>query len=243
MNELKRLWQREYTLRADDFDKYNRIKPSAVLNLFQDAAGRHALELGLGFEDMLERSLLWALTRVKFKIIGQPKSYQDVIIKTWPLEPSRFNYRREYCIEDLDGERLIVGSSEWVVIHSEKRRLVSVPDLYPFKEGFHNEKMLEDKLSKVSDFEASGNPHTVNAGFSDLDVNDHVNNTKYANYILDAVSPERQDVIEEFQLDYRKEVMLGTQLNIYNMCTEDGVRAKGQNTEGDIMFACNIKFK
>lgn len=36
---MKRLWQKEYYLRASDFDKFNHIKPSAILDLFQDAAG------------------------------------------------------------------------------------------------------------------------------------------------------------------------------------------------------------
>ena len=46
---MKKLWQREYTLRAGDFDKFDRIKPSAVLDLFQDVAGQHAEEIGVGF--------------------------------------------------------------------------------------------------------------------------------------------------------------------------------------------------
>ena len=116
---MNRLWQKEYFLRASDFDKFGHIKPSSVLDLFQDAAGQHAEELGVGFEEMLKRSYLWVLTRVKFKILGETQKYQKVIVKTWPLEPSRITYRREYSIENENGELLIGGSSEWVVIHSE----------------------------------------------------------------------------------------------------------------------------
>ena len=64
-----KLWEKEYNLRASDFDKYNHIKPSAVLDLFQDAAGQHAIILGVGFEDMLKRSFLWVLTKIKFKVL------------------------------------------------------------------------------------------------------------------------------------------------------------------------------
>lgn len=238
---MNRLWEKEYHLRASDFDKFNHIKPSAVLDLFQDAAGQHAEEIGVGFGDMIKRSYLWALTRIKFEVLSQPKSYGKVIVKTWPLKPNRLTYRREYAIEDENGERLIVGSSEWVVIHSEKRRFVSVPDLYPFADGFHTEIMCEEKLGKVEDFEISS-PYIVKAGFSDLDVNNHVNNTKYANYVLDAINPQKPNELKGFQIDYRKEVLCGTELTIYHTKQNGSVLAKGQNSNGDIMFACKLYY-
>lgn len=239
---MNKLWQKEYDLRGSDFDKFNRIKPSAVLDLFQDAAGQHAEELGVGFDAMLARDYLWVLVRIKFTILAQPKSYQRVTVKTWPLAPGRVNYRRECCIEDADGKRLIMGSSEWVVIHREKRSFVSVPDLYPFSDGFHEEQMFAGKLGKLRTFEAVNGPYAVNAGFSELDANDHVNNTKYADYVLDAVCPARSDALAEFQIDYRKEVLQGVRLGIYHAREDNTVRARGENADGDVMFVCELKY-
>ena len=238
---MNTLWKREYTLRGSDFDRYNCIKPATVLDLFQDAAARHAEELGVGFEAMLRRSYLWVLTRVKFKILQAPKSYQHVVVKTWPLAPNRLNFRREYCIENKAGERLIVGSSEWVIIDSEKRRFVSVPNLYPFSTGFYPEVMLEGKLNKVKDFAANGAAYRVRAGFCDLDLNGHVNNTKYANYILNAIHPANPMPLKSFQIDYRKEVVLDTELQLYYEKCDGGFLAKGQNENGDVMFACRLE--
>ena len=240
---MKPLWQKEYSLRASDFDKFSRIKPSSVLDLFQDAAGQHALEIGVGFADMLAREYLWVLTRIKFEIISQPVNYQTVVVKTWPLEPNRLNFRREYCIEDIEGNRLIIGSSEWVVIHSTERKFLSVPNLYNYDGEYHNEVMFEGKIGKVRDFESIGEPYIVNAGFNDLDLNNHVNNTKYASYIIDAINPSEKDELKIFHIDYKKEVMQGTQLNIYFSKEGNSISAKGQNTEGETMFVCKIEFE
>ncbi len=240
---MKRLWEKEYYLRASDFDKFGNIKPSAVLDLFQDAAGQHAEEIGVGFEQMIKRSYLWVLTKIKFEINGELNKYQKIIVKTWPLKPNRLCYRREYCILNEKGERLVGGSSEWVVVHSEKRRFLSVPDLYPFNDEFYEEMMFDGKLGKVTDFETTQTPYIVRAGFSELDVNNHVNNTKYANYILDAINPSKASKLHSFQIDYRKEVLQGTQLGIYHTWQNDVVIAKGQNENGDIMFACELKYK
>ncbi len=240
---MRFLWEKEYTLRAGDFDKYNRMKPSAVLELFQDAAGQHAEEIHVGYDAMASRSYMWVLLRVKLQFLSNPKNYQKVVIKTWPLAPNRLTYRREYCMEDGQGESLVIGSSEWVIVHSEKRRLVADPNLYPVTEGFLTETMFEGKMGKVSDFEESGTPRIVNAGFSEIDVNHHVNNTKYANYVLDAVAPGEQDVLRAFQIDYRKEVLEGTRLSIYHKKVNSEVLAKGLNDNGEIMFSCRLEYK
>lgn len=240
---MNKTYEKEYSLRGSDFDKFDNIKPSAVLDLFQDIASLHAEILGVGFKDMLERSYLWVLTRIKFKILSAPKPYENVLVKTWPLKPGRLNYQREYCICNTMGEKLIVGSSEWVVIDTEKRRLVSAPNLYPFSEGFCEEKMFQDKLGKIADFTDEENPYVVNAGFSMIDANNHVNNINYANFSIDALSPERPDVLETFQIDYRKEVLQGTTLFIHKTKEEKTALAKGKNDTGDTMFLCKLEYK
>jgi len=238
-----RLWQNEYRLRASDFDKYNRIRLSSVLDLFQDAAGQHAEVLGVGFEKMLERRYLWVLVRIKLQIISQPQRYSKVNVKTWPLSPNRFNYRREYCIENEFGEKMIIGSSEWVVIDSERRRLVSDPDLYPFSDNFYPEMNFETRLSRVYDFDETDVAYTVTPGYCDLDRNNHVNNTKYANYLFDAISPDENFDIDIFQLDFRKEIMQGGKIYVYYVKDGSQILAKGQNEKGEVMFASFLKTK
>lgn len=240
---MKKIFEKDYVLRVSDFDRYNHIKPSAILELFQDAAGQHAEEIGVGHEAMLARSYFWVLIRIKFKIKTNPVSSQRVIVKTWPLEPHRLCYRREFCIENEDGERLIAGSSEWAILHSERRRLVADANLYPFTDGFHTEMIFEDKFPKVFDFETSEESRVVNPGFSEIDVNNHVNNTKYANYVMDTVVPRPNDELEVFQIDYRKEVLEGTQLHLFHKRDGNEALAKGVNDNGDIMFACRLEYK
>ena len=240
---MQNTWSKEYTLRANDFDKYDRILPSSVLSIFQDAAGQHGEQIGVGFKEMLERNYLWVIVKIKFEVKIAPKRYQKVIIKTWPLEPKRFSYKREYKICDTDGNVLIIGSSDWVVINSEQRNLVSAPNLYSLKGGFCEETVFERKIGKVPDFEVGTPPYTVIPGFTELDLNNHVNNTKYANYVLDAISPSESDVLKTFQIDYRKEVLQGAPLEIYHTRQEDGILAKGLNQDGDIMFACKLEME
>ena len=219
---MKKIFEKMYDLRTSDFDKFNHIRPSAVLDLFQDVAGRHAEEINVGHDAMKNRSYFWVLVKTKFRIISQPEIYQKVVAKTWPLEPNKFIYRREYTIESEEGKKLIIGSSEWVVVHSEKRRLVSAPDLYPFTDGFHTEMNFEPRIEKISN---------------------HVNNTKYADFVLDSVNPDDVFNIDVFQIDYRKEVLQGDKLEICHKIDNKHLIAKGMNEDGNVMFACDITYK
>lgn len=240
---MQTVWEKEYRLRGSDFDTFSRMMPSAVLDLFQDAACQHAEELHVGFEELLQKGRLWVLTRVKFQILENVSPYTAVRVKTWPLKPNRFSYRREYLIEDRNGKPLIKGSSDWVVIDCNERKMVSAPDLYPFTEGFCEEKMFEEKIRKVSDFEGSGEPYTVRTAFCDLDRNGHVNNTKYANFIMNALCPEKEKRLTAFQMDYRKEVVSGEDLQIFRQNGDGETLAKGLNDVGDVMFAARLIFE
>ena len=240
---MNKIFEKKYDLRASDFDRFDRIMPSSVLELFQDVACWHADEIGTGYDAMIARSYVWVLVKIRFRILKNPEKYQSVVVRTWPLEPNKFIYRREYIIENESGEKLICGSSEWVVMHSEKRRLVLAPDLYSIKDGFCKEMNFEQKLDKVEDFEESGTPYSIMPGFSQLDGNSHVNNTKYTNFVLDAVNPQEASDIDEFQIDYRKEVLQGVKLDIYHTKKDNIVIAKGLNEDRDTMFACKIVYK
>ena len=240
---MNKIFKKDYHLRLSDFDKYNRIKPAAVLELFQDAAGDHANELGIGRENMLSRSLFWVIVRVKFRIISNPKSSDRVTVITWPIEPRRLCYPREFCIVNEEGERLVEGSSDWAILNCERRRLVAVENLYPFTDGYHSELIFGERAPGVPNFEASDEPRIITPGFSDIDHNNHVNNTRYANYVMDAIAPDENEVLELFQIDYRKEVTEGTTLRLYSQREENVILSRGVCDSGDVMFACRLEYK
>lgn len=239
---MQNIYVKRFSLRTSDFDCYRKITPASVLDLFQTVAGEHAAELGCGFDDLFARKLLWVLVRTKYKVIRQPEMYQTVRVKTWPLAPSRIGFQREYLMEDENGNALIKGSSDWVVIHSKQRKIVSAADIYPNIELL-TEKNFEEKLKKLPNFETDEDGFLICPGFSQLDMNGHVNNTKYANFALDAINPSEQKEIISFQMDYRHEVQKGDSIKVYTKKEGKTALAKGVNSADVTMFVCKIDFK
>lgn len=233
------MFEKEYELRGSDFDRYDRIRPAAVLDLFQDVAGIHAIELGVGFDDLIAKEMIWVLTKVRYEIVGTLRRYETVRLRTWPLPPSRVNYRREYRIESPDGTVLVHGTSEWVIVHSEKRRVLPAAQVYPAGRAYCTDTVFPQRLAKVPAFPPEGEGMTLCPGFSQLDLNGHVNNTKYADYVCDLLALPEEETITAFSIDYHREVLQGDALTLYAAKTEEGFLCRGVSA-GELMFSCSV---
>ena len=235
-------FEKEFYLRTSDFDARMELQPASVLDLFQDVAGEHARALGIGRERLEAEGLIWVIVKARYRILKTPAQFDRVRVRTWPLAPRRSLFRREYKVSDTEGSPLVLGSSEWVVIHKERRRLVAVGDIYPMQD-FLTEENFADGFPRLHDFSGVGEPFCVTPRFTDLDVNRHVNNTKYANYIMNALHPEEEERISEFCIEYHREVRENMRLSL-PLIREDGtVLVKGESEEGDRMFTARITLK
>ena len=244
----------EYRLRSCDFDTNGRIKPASVLDIFQDVAGWDVQEVGWGSKDLLENhGLLWVVIRTKYEMLKPVLEHSLIKAKTWTNVPSRFGFRREYSMENSAGELLIKSSSEWIMTDVDTRSFVSVADVWPDGGDKIEKTNFEGRLKKLRDFDIENTceqqgteqpqkaPHSVYATNSMLDCNGHVNNTYYANWVIDALSLQKDEEIKTMQIDYRKEVMLKDKIDIYTKRDGKKVQAKGINEEDQRCFNAEIE--
>lgn len=239
---MQNIFSKTFELRTSDFDANKKMLPSNVLDLFQVVAGEHANILGCGIDTLMQSDLIWVLVRTKYTVIAQPKMFSTVRVKTWPLPPSRVGFQRDYLMETEDGTPLIKASSDWVIINSKTRKIAPAGDVYPKEFNYTQDKNFDGRLSKIADFEAGESALTITPGYSQLDMNGHVNNTKYANYAVDALNPTNEEIVD-FQIDYRKEVKCGETLNLYIAKDEKTATVKGVTDGGDVKFMAQMKIK
>ncbi len=235
-------FSREFYLRSADFDKNERLTPRAILELFQDVAGNHAEQIGMGFNALLNRNLLWVIARTKFVVEKEIERYSTVKVKTWPKVPQRFIFRREYLIYNSKGEIAVRGSADWMVIDSESRSLVSGGDIFPKDADYITEFGLDEKLRKIRDIEGEKTEAQVVTKFTDIDLNGHVNNTRYADFAINAINPDKK-AIKSFQIDYHKEVLEGEELRLTATKNEDTYVVKGEDFDGEKKFTCEVIFE
>lgn len=230
-------------LRVTDFDRYGRLKPSAVLALFQEAATVQANVMDIGHDAMERRGVFWAVIRTYYEVIRQPELYTSVQIRTWPHSPSRFSFQRDYIMSSLDGEVLVRGTSEWVLMSPETRQFVSLAGVYEPPENLIEERNFEKKQRKIRDFDTSDAvPYVVVPPYTAADINGHVNNSVYADYPFDAINPSSEHSVKSFQIDFRHEARTGDPLAIYIKRDDGMIFTKGVDAKGEIVFAARTEF-
>ena len=235
--------ERDYRLLWMHFDRYGRMQPAAMLEIFQDLAIAHAEELGIGRSAMLEKNVVWVVIRTKLEVLREPKYNTIVRARTWPHSLSKFSFIRDFTIRDEQGELLVKATQEWVLMNFETRRFSSAKDAYHGPHDFDEARAFEQKPRKISDFEIEGEPaFVVTPAYTDIDVNGHVNNAVYPNFVMNALNPGPEGSLRTFQIDYRHEVLPDVPLSLYVHREGESVRVKAINPEGTVLFASALEY-
>lgn len=237
--------EQSYRLRWMDFDRYGRIKPSAVLDLFQDVATLQAEHMGIGYDDMHAQGVFWAIVRMKYEIKKDPVHYETVKVRTWPHTPTRFSFLRDFSIRDAETDELLIGAtSEWVLMDYKTRKFSRITDHYTQGDDeFDTLRNFDEKPRKVPAFEADEPVLVMMPSFVDIDQNGHVNNSRYADYALNALTPEADAQLRIFQIDFRHEVLPDSPLAMYTQESDKLVLAKGVREDGEMAFACSFELR
>jgi acyl-ACP thioesterase len=211
------------------------FKPLSLANYFQEAAGDHAVKLGIGMDNMFSRGITWMLSRIDIKIDRLPMTGDRVTVKTWPSGTSKVFALRYMAM--LDGsENLIAGALyDYLIVDLNTRHIVR-------PEKFITEEMrggppapypdLDPGLSAIVGFPAR-NAHTtrgeaedagkgpslrkaftVETGPRHIDYNGHVNNAYFVEWLCDAVpvGMRGNGAIKRIKVDFVSEVRLGETL-------------------------------
>lgn len=183
-----------------------------LLLILQEAAGDHASRLGFGYESLREKGFFWALIRQKLVMDTWPKGEEPITIKTWSLPIQRMQAIREF--ELYDGHKRIGAcSTTWVILDSQTRRPKTIENseslFKPRKD--YSVGFSAGKLS-TPDGMILLKSHVVEQ--SDLDSNNHVNNTNYARWILEAISASEWYEIREYEINFLAEALLGDQIEL-----------------------------
>lgn len=237
-NEQKIAFFEEFCFENEDFSKIG-LKPFSILQIFQDASTKHAEQLGVGFEAMLSKHLLWITMRIKYEILRLPQATEKLTIKTYPSGKNRMEYDREYLIFDADGNIIIKGQSKWCLINSQTRkieRMIDSPIL------LDQEPIYKERFLKSDDFEPKFLPDVnYQIKTDDIDNNGHTNNTVYAKMIA-PVLEQHSKTINFFQINFLKESLIGERIDIYSQKENDDLLILGKKCEGEKSFTIEIKF-
>ena len=195
-------------------DRFGRLKMSAICWFVQEMAGRHCVKLSLDWDNLAKKGLFWAIIRHRVQVSRLPRKGEQIRLETWPMPTTRVAFPRSVVAFDMDGNLLFSSVSLWVLMDLQSRAMI-----LPGKSGVEVPGVLRGgELTPPASLHpaelARGQQRTV--GFTDLDINGHMNNCRYLDWAADLLPSEfhRDHGIREFTLCYLSEAREGDRLEL-----------------------------
>lgn len=212
------LYSKNYKVEVKDVDFEGKLKLSSLFTKFQDVAGLHSENLCMGIQTLYDNyGVLWVLARIRVDILKQPLLDEEIIIETWPQKPDGIRFSRDFLVKDKQENILIKAISTWVVIDINTRRLMKTESVYSGYPPIIERRAINCKLKGLIPKGELEQIYKRKVMYSDIDINKHLNNAKYIEFIMDSFDKEFHIKyrVKSIEVNYSNEALIGDTINIY----------------------------
>ncbi len=246
ISKVNGMYTSKMKLVAHDVDFGNKWKISSFLSNIQEVAGFNCSDYGCGWSVLKDKyNVCFVLIRMKVKFHFYPGSGDEVELSTWPGPKPRLVFPRYFTAETEAGGKVAEAVSQWVLMDMNTRT-VKKPSDCPFEtpDTSHIKVPFEIERSDFS-FEAEGTAERCPT-YSDLDYNGHVNNARYAEWIMDLFADKLLCGFETAEVDikYEQEIRFGNKVLLDYKYNEDGsFFVKGYSLDNKVYFRAKGIFR
>ncbi|HTY57248.1 MAG TPA: acyl-ACP thioesterase domain-containing protein [Bacteroidota bacterium] len=204
-------WKEDYAVKSYETDCAGRLRMASLFNYFQEFAGNHVVHLGIGYEVLKDLGYVWFLSRAKVRVRRLPAWGEGGSVETWHATTDGLMFIRDFRMSDQGGNILLEASTGWLLMDTAAFRPHPAGVLpIPLPANDHG-RALDEPLKKLLPVQTLRPVYERNVHLSDLDVNNHVNNARYLEWIFDCYDDAfvRSHVPGFLQVNYVGETNLG----------------------------------
>ena len=238
---------REFILRNYETDFEQKLKPSALLGYFQETAGDHSEEMGLGFAELANRGYFWVLSKIYVELDRLPHYRDKISVSTWPHTPNKAIYERSFTVCDSSGDQLLSAFSRWCILDAKNGRIVPCSKIVQPEIDFIESKAADFEGWKIDAIaEKSAPAFSIQVANSEYDLNNHVNNIKYADYLFNcfSVAELKARKVKAFQIHYVRQSHENDRLDFYREEVGDGEYViEGYKNQEEQVIAARVWFE
>ncbi len=232
-------YENTYPIDSRDTDPFNQCRPSALLGILQEAATAAAVELHVSREETLARyNAFWMLARIWYRL-SRPLHWDErVRLCTWHRGGKGAAMYRDFDLF-VGSEPVGEAVSTWVLADLDTRRLLRLSQVEEFAGtdgGTRKKELLLHRPTPPDQLELA---EERLLHYSDCDINGHVNNTRYADFLCDALHLEKLGAgkfVSSLQLGYLRECRAGERLSIRTGDGPERFFVRGDGPEGTARF-------
>ncbi len=235
----------KYDIRYTDVDSFDTLKFSSILGILQEAACKSADELGFGYDVIMPQGIGFILSNWYVEMFKPVKLEDDLEIHTWPLTPKYVIFNRDFEIYS-NGEKVGVATSRWCMIDLKTFTMLNMNKFfegYDFSD-FNPNRSVEFKAWKIPAATAAEPSYEKKVVFTDYDHYMHVNNTKYADFVIDCFTLDELQgkFLSRMQVTYVKQCKMGETISFYRDDLEDGSHIVEGRVGDDVRVQVKLAF-
>jgi acyl-ACP thioesterase len=208
------IWQAHYAVRSYEVDARGVVSVPSLCNFFQDAASGHAHALGVSVDQLAAENLTWMLYRLTLEIEAECRWRETLTLHTWPSGSQGLFALRDFIFHDRRGRRLGAGFSQWLAIDLGKRRPVRIAPIARRLNPLEGKRAMAHEIADLTSPVLPCHSIPITVGFDDLDINQHVNNVCYVQWVLGTVplALREKSILRRLEIQFKAEVRAGQRL-------------------------------
>jgi len=200
-------FQETFKIRASEIDFSQQATLPAICNLLQEVAGNHARELEFDITDLQKDELTWVLHRLHVQMVRFPDWREIITIKTWPSSGDGLRAYRDFLIMDQNGDIIGRSLSYWLIMNIQTRRPARIPKDILEMAPDDTKHVLPIASNRYSDLDQVDYSMDFEVRKTDLDLNQHVNNVRFIEWILSCLPDDA--TISEIDIQFVAESIMG----------------------------------
>lgn len=224
------------------------IKISALMKFFQKLAGDDLDGTNLMYENLASYNMAFVLTKVDLKIYSDIKLYDSIVVTTHARPLRGATFIRDFIVKK-NNQISAYASTAWVMFDLNERTILrpnAIESLGTVPTSLDD--MIElPCIRRKIDQNSLSRTDVRKVRYSLLDMNNHLNNTYYADFIFDCISKEQHKSDEGlfFHIDFKTEGRLDDTIEMYTSgdlsCGDVDIVATNKNT-GKICFNAYVSY-
>lgn len=229
---MDHIFTKTLVIRYSETDNRGNLKVVSLFDHFQDVGSEHAALMGISALHLRAQDYTWVMLKYNVRIHRLPVWNETVTIKTWRYSHKNLYELREFDILDSQGNLLVKALSSWVMMNFTSRKPVRLDRFIPpiLMEGRFP---VEDDFSRLDPLKEYDRELPFRVRMQDIDFNNHVNNSVYIGWAVEAVPEDvhRDFRLAQVEITYLDEISYGHIISS---------RIKADSHNGDAVFFHSI---
>ena len=226
---MMKTYDETFTLLTRDCDMKGSWRLSAVLEAMQEAAGAHSLLLGCGREELLRQNIVWVLSRSELHMNRYPRIGEKITLHTFPMPNRICFFPRYYIFTDEHGEMVGKAGTLWLLLDIQTRKMLPPGDIARLIPDNRDLAVPMNLPATVGSLQGEEFITSYKPLYTDIDVNGHVNNARYADWLCNAFGIDEMlhSEPETVIFNYNHEILPGQEVTLRRTIREKQYRLEG----------------